>query len=116
MTILKLTGVAIIDMEFSREDWIEGGLWMEVVNEKNLKIARILNSKSKGNKFIYNPVFLIKEDNKIDFEVDEHRLSIFEAGKVKGIMEKVGFETEIYSDFEFVPWEKEKKKSSLMWN
>jgi len=110
---LEPGGIAVIDLEFSKEDWMENGIWMEIVNEENLKIARLLNSKSKGNKFIYNPVFLIKEDNKVDFEIDEHILSIFETEKIKGIMEKVGLKTEIYSDFEFTHWEERKKRAIL---
>ena len=40
--------MVVVDLEFSRDDWVENGLWIEVVNEEDLKIARILNTRSKG--------------------------------------------------------------------
>ena len=43
-------------------------------------------------------IFLIKDKGKVDFEIDEHKLGVFEAEKIKKMMTKIGFKTFIYTD------------------
>jgi hypothetical protein len=41
----------------------------------------------------------VKENDEVDFDIDQHQLGIFHVVKVKQIMEKLGLRTFIYADF-----------------
>ena len=73
--------------------------------EKELKIARICQSTLKNRIFNANFVFLIKDNGKFDFDIDEHHLGVFEIDEVINIMNEIGFKTYIYGDFTFEMWE-----------
>jgi hypothetical protein len=98
-------GVLIYDLSFNTENWIEGLVSVYTVVEDHLKIARICQSKLNNGIFNANFVFLVKNDEKFDFDIDEHELGVFEIDKVIDLMKKVGFETFIYADFKIEKWE-----------
>ncbi len=98
-------GILIYDLSFNTENWIEGLVSVDTVVEKELKIARICQSNLKNGIFNANFVFLVKDENKFDFDIDEHRLGVFEIDVVTNLMKKIGFKTYIYSDFTFEIWE-----------
>jgi SAM-dependent methyltransferase len=98
-------GVLIYDLSFNTENWIEGLVSVDTVVEEHLKIARICQSKLNNGIFNANFVFLVKDDEKFDFDIDEHELGVFEIDKVIDLMKKVGFETFIYADFKIEKWE-----------
>ena len=52
-------------------------------------------------------VFLIKEDGKMDFEIDQHQIGVFPTLEVEKILEKIGFENHIYSGFNELTWDEE---------
>jgi ubiquinone/menaquinone biosynthesis C-methylase UbiE len=97
-------GVLIYDLSFNTENWIEGLVSVDTVVEDRLKIARICQSRLENGIFNANFVFLVKEDGKFDFDIDEHKMGVFEIDQVSGLMEKVGFETFIYADFTNERW------------
>ncbi|MGB7969989.1 MAG: class I SAM-dependent methyltransferase [Methanobacterium sp.] len=101
---MKNGGILIYDLSFNTDNWIEGIVSVDTVAEDKLKIARICQSRLENGIFNANFVFLVKDNDKFDFDIDEHRLGVFEIDKVNKIMEKVGFKTFIYGDFTFETW------------
>ena len=102
---MKDGGVLIYDLSFNTENWIEGLVSVDTVVEDRLKIARICQSRLENRIFNANFVFLVKEDEKFDFDIDEHKMGVFEIDHVSRLMENVGFETFIYADFTNKRWE-----------
>jgi hypothetical protein len=90
---MKNGGILIYDLSFNTDNWIEGIVSVDTVVEEN----GIFNA---------NFVFLVKNNDKFDFDIDEHKLGVFEIDKVNKIMEKVGFKTYIYGDFTFEIWKR----------
>jgi ubiquinone/menaquinone biosynthesis C-methylase UbiE len=97
-------GILIYDLSFNTDNWIEGIVSVDTVAEEELKIARICQSKLENGIFNANFVFLVKDKGEFDFDVDEHKLGVFEISKVNKIMDKIGFKTYIYGDFTFETW------------
>jgi ubiquinone/menaquinone biosynthesis C-methylase UbiE len=97
-------GILIYDLSFNTDNWIEGIVSVDTVVEEELKIARICQSRLENGIFNANFVFLVKDNDEFDFDIDEHKLGVFEIDKVNKIMEKVGFKTYIYGDFTFETW------------
>jgi ubiquinone/menaquinone biosynthesis C-methylase UbiE len=102
---LKEGGVVIFDFGLNKDNWIEGLVSVDTVVEENLKLARICQSHLEGTLFDANFVFLVKENGKLDFDIDQHKLGVFEIEKTIGIMQKIGFETSIYADFSKKGWD-----------
>ncbi|WP_227716981.1 class I SAM-dependent DNA methyltransferase [Methanobacterium paludis] len=98
-------GVVIFDFGLNQNNWIEGLVSVDTVVEEDLKIARICQSNREGFVFNANFVFLVKENGKVDFDIDQHRLGIFDMEKTVEIMKKIGFEINIYADFSSKEWE-----------
>jgi len=107
---LQKGGIVIFDVGFNKESWKEGYIIIKTVVDKNLKIVRISQSRSKNSIFNLNFIFLIKEKGKFDFDIDQHKLGIFETNKVRKLMNKIGFKTFIYTDYTNKIWNKKLKK------
>jgi ubiquinone/menaquinone biosynthesis C-methylase UbiE len=97
-------GILIYDLSFNTDNWIEGIVSVDTVVEEELKIARICQSRLENGIFNANFVFLVKDNDEFDFDIDEHKLGVFEIDKVNKIMEKIGFKTYIYGNFTFETW------------
>lgn len=102
---LKEGGVLIFDLGINKENWIEGLVSMDTVAEKDLKLARICQSHLEDGIFNLNFVFLVKENGKLDFDIDQHELGVFSIETVWESMEDIGFENYIYSDFTPDNWD-----------
>ena len=96
---LNKYGVLIFDMGINKENWVEGHLSIDTVADEDLKLARISKARLEGEVLNSNFIFLVKENGKIDFDIDEHKLGIFEIKGVTELMENIGFKTFIYSNF-----------------
>jgi ubiquinone/menaquinone biosynthesis C-methylase UbiE len=103
---LKPGGLLIFDMGLNLENWIEGLVSVDTAVEGDLKLARICQSHLEDGIFNANFVFLVKENDEVDFDIDQHKLGIFQVDKVKQIMEKIGLRTFIYADFTHKKWVK----------
>jgi SAM-dependent methyltransferase len=103
-THLKPKGLLIFDLGLNQENWIEGLVSVDTVVEGDLKLARICQSHLEDGVFNANFVFIVKENDLIDFDIDQHKLGIFQVVKVKQIMENLGFITFIYADFTLRKW------------
>jgi len=104
---LESGGIAIIDMEFCKEYWLEGKTWITTVIEDNFTLARIHTSTAEGDVFPYRPLFLINDNGRIDFQIDEHRLSIFRLRDVLEMLDEHGFRTTAYHGFSQTSWSEE---------
>lgn len=104
---LKAGGVLIFDLGFCTENWDEGRMLVDAVVEGDLQLARISQSRLHNGVFNANFVFLIKENGKMDFEIDQHQIGVFPTKDVKMILEKTGFKYHIYSDYNDIPWDEE---------
>lgn len=104
---LKAGGVLIFDLGFCTENWDEGRMLVDAVVEGDLQLARISQSRLHNGVFNANFVFLIKENGKMDFEIDQHQIGVFPTKDVKMILEKTGFKYHIYSDYNDLPWDEE---------
>lgn len=102
---LKDGGVLIFDLGFCTENWEEGRMLVDAVVEGDLQLARISQSRLYKGVFNANFLFLIKENGKMDFEIDQHQIGVFSTGEVENILEKIGFKTHVYKGFNGIPWD-----------
>lgn len=98
-------GVLIFDLGINQDNWMEGMISVDTVAEDNLKLARICQSHLEGNIFNANFVFLVKENNQLDFDIDSHVIGVFKTNEILELMKKVGFEVELYGEFTINKWE-----------
>ncbi len=103
-THLNEGGVLIFDYGINQENWIEGLVSVDTVVDDNLKLARICQSHLEDGIFQANFVYLIKEDGKLDLDIDEHKLGVLGIEEVVNSMAEAGFECFIYSDFTEKEW------------
>ena len=96
---LNKGGLLIFDLGINKENWVEGNVSVDTVVDKDLKLARISKAHLENGVLNSNFIFLVKESGKIDFDIDEHKLGVFGIKEVKELMEDMGFETVIYSNF-----------------
>ena len=99
-------GVLIFDLGINHENWMEGMISVDTVVEDNLKLARICQSHLEGNIFNADFVFLVKENEKLDFDIDRHIIGVFKTSEIFELMKKVGFYVAVYGEFTRKKWEK----------
>jgi len=104
---LKSGGVLLFDLGFCTENWEEGRMLVDAVVKGDLQLARISQSRLYNGVFNANFVFLVKEDGKMDFEIDQHQIGVFPTPEVAKILEKIGFKTHIYGGYNDLPWDEE---------
>jgi len=104
-THLNEGGVLIFDYGINKENWIEGLVSVDTVVVDDLKLARICQSHLENGIFQANFVFLIKEDGKLDFDIDQHKLGVLGIEEVIDSMTETGFKSFIYSDFTEKEWD-----------
>ena len=107
---LHVGGVLLFDLGFCLENWEEGRMLVDAVVEGDLQLARISQSRLQDGVFNANFVFLIKEDGKMDFEVDQHQIGVFPTLKVQDILYDIGFECYIYNGYNDEPWDPDSDK------
>ena len=105
---LQPGGVVIFDLGIHKDHWLGGSVWINTYSDKDLQLARISQSpqEPKDGLFEGKMIFLIKDKGKVDFEIDEHKLGVFEGAKIKKIMTKIGFNTYIYDGSTRKLWNK----------
>jgi SAM-dependent methyltransferase len=102
--LLRKGGIVIFDLGLvkGRKDIEAGKLFIDTYAENDLQIARISQwSQSKEKPDVHDAKYLmlIKENGKVDFEIDEHELGVFSVEEVKAILNENGFEVKIYADY-----------------
>ncbi len=104
---LKPGGVLIFDLGFCTENWEEGRMFVDAVVEGDLQLARISQSRLYNGVFDAKFLFLIKEDGKIDFEIDQHQIGVFSTYYVQKTLENLGFKCLVYGGYNEQPWDEE---------
>jgi SAM-dependent methyltransferase len=102
---LHVGGILLFDLGFCLENWEEGRMLVDAVVEGDLQLARISQSRLQDGVFNANFVFLIKEDGKMDFEVDQHQIGVFPTIKVQEMLYEMGFECHIYNGYHEERWD-----------
>lgn len=98
-------GVLVFDYGINKENWIEGLISVDTAVKDDLKLARICQSHLEDGIFNANFIFLIKEEGKIDFDIDQHRLGVLGVEEVIDSMGETGFKSFIYSEFTQKEWD-----------
>jgi hypothetical protein len=80
---------------------------VDAVVEGDLQLARISQSRLYDGVFNANFIFMVKEDGKMDFEIDQHRIGVFPTKEVEKILEKTGFKNHVYGGYNDLPWDEE---------
>lgn len=95
--VLKAGGVFVFNARNAKkinESYLDNLLLDHLVNDKEVQIA-VLNYNVRDaqdpNTIIWRPIFLVKENNKVDFQIREHRLHWFEFNKVEKLLLQTGF-------------------------
>lgn len=104
---LKDGGVLIFDLGFCTENWEEGRMLVDAVVEGDLQLARISQSRLYNGVFNANFIFLVKEDDEMDFEIDQHQIGVFTIRDLEKILERTGFEYHVYQGYNDLPWDEE---------
>jgi ubiquinone/menaquinone biosynthesis C-methylase UbiE len=107
---LKKGGILIFDLGFCTENWEEGRMLVDAVVEGDLQLARISQSRLQDGVFNANFVFLIKENGKMDFEIDQHQIGVFSTPDVEKTLQNMGFNHQVYGDYHDQPWEEDENE------
>jgi ubiquinone/menaquinone biosynthesis C-methylase UbiE len=87
---LKPGGVLLFEPFISREQFIDGHLGADFVNERNLKLARMAVGKRKGNIASFNFHFLVGEKGKIKHFTVRLGLAMFDRSRILSMMRNSG--------------------------
>lgn len=117
--ILNKGGIVIFDLGLTKEGKRAGKqkdycTYIDTYSETDLQIARISQwQPSKENKNIFNANFLmlVKDKGKIDFEIDEHKLGVFNPEEITKIMKSIGFKVSVYDNFSLKKYTKKSKRA-----
>lgn len=103
---LGTPGLAIIDVGFFPQMWVPDFLSFDTYKGETLSIARLSKSAlGKDGIADIDMLFLVKENGKVDFEIDEHRLMPFDLKKVRRIMQAAGFsKIRVHDGYSMKPW------------
>jgi 2-polyprenyl-3-methyl-5-hydroxy-6-metoxy-1,4-benzoquinol methylase len=96
--ILKQNGLFVFSARNAKkinEEYLNKLRLDHMVNEGKLQLLVLAHNTrdSKNPKIIvWNPIYLLKENNKVDLQIREHKLRWFEFSTLKGIVKENGFE------------------------
>jgi ubiquinone/menaquinone biosynthesis C-methylase UbiE len=110
---LSSGGVIIFDLHIHEDYWLGDRVWINTVVEKDLQLARISPSPQKKEILDLNMIFLIKEKGKVDFDIDQHQIALFNVEKIKKVMSKIGFQTKIYAGITKKLWNKKMESPAV---
>jgi 2-polyprenyl-3-methyl-5-hydroxy-6-metoxy-1,4-benzoquinol methylase len=96
--ILRKNGLFVFSARNAKkinEEYLNRLLLDHMLNEKKLQLlilAQNTRDSQDPNIIVWNPIYLIKENNKVDLQIREHRLRWFEFSMLKRIVTENGFE------------------------
>jgi ubiquinone/menaquinone biosynthesis C-methylase UbiE len=85
-------GVLIIEPWFTPETWHPGTVHAVMINEPNLKIARINTSYVDGRLSFFDMHYLIGTPEKTEYFVEHHELGLFKTDEMREILVETGLE------------------------
>jgi ubiquinone/menaquinone biosynthesis C-methylase UbiE len=88
---LKKGGVLLIEPWFTKSAYVSGSPHMTTYDGKDVKIARLNISKSRGNVSVIDMHYLVAEkDRDVKYFADRHELRLFEVDETLKIMRSAG--------------------------
>jgi hypothetical protein len=95
--VLKVGGLFVFNARNAKkinESYLDNLLLDHLVNDPLVQIV-VLNCNVRDtedpNTIIWRPIFLVKENNKVDFQIREHRLHWFEFHAMEKMLSETGF-------------------------
>lgn len=85
-------GLLIIEPWFTSDTWRPGTVHAVLIDERDLKIARINTSLVRGRVSYFDLHYLIGTPEGTEHFVERHELGLFETDEVKAILSEVGLE------------------------
>jgi SAM-dependent methyltransferase len=101
---LNTGGILIFDLNMHEDYWLGDRVWINTVVESDLQLARISPSPEKKPILDLDLIFFVKEKGKIDFDIDQHQIGLFNVNKINQILSGIGFDTKIFAGFENKQW------------
>jgi ubiquinone/menaquinone biosynthesis C-methylase UbiE len=102
--ILKQNGLFVFSARNAKkinEEYLNKLRLDHMINEEKLQLlilAHNIRDSQNPNIIVWNPIYLMKENNKVDLQIREHKLRWFEFSTLKKIMTENGFKiVAIYS-------------------
>jgi ubiquinone/menaquinone biosynthesis C-methylase UbiE len=95
--VLKTGGVFVFNARNAKkidESYLDNLLLDHLVNDQGVQIAVLgynARDAEDANTIIWRPIFLVKENNKVDFQIREHRLHWFEFRRMKKLLLQADF-------------------------
>jgi len=106
---LERGGVVIFDLGLTKLK--EFPIRIDTYTEKGLQIARISQMQPLSNRTVESKFLIfIKGKEKLDFEIDEHILGVFDPAEVRRIMKSIGFDVNVYDNFSFKKYTRKSKR------
>lgn len=110
---LRPGGLFIFDLAYCKDNWQEGYVGIRTAVKDNLQIAEIFKSRSKDNISYYNPLYLINDNGKVDFFIDEHKIYLYTIKEIKKISGDKFKSVKIYADYAQKPFDSSKKNTPV---
>lgn len=104
----------IVKWNDSNKSWT----FLDTYVDDSIEIWRISQwwlSKNEKNMFSLNSLIFVKDNWKIDFEVDEHSLWFFSFKEVENIMLERWIETSVYDDFTLNAYTVNSRRPVFVW-
>ena len=102
--IVKQNGLFVFSARNAKkinEEYLNRLLLDHMINEEKLQLLMLtynIRDSQDPNIIVWNPIYLIKENNKVDLQIREHELRWFEFSALKRMITKNGFKiVTIYS-------------------
>lgn len=96
---MKSGGILIVEGWITKNSYNVGTPGMTLYDGKNIKIARLNDSKIKGNMSMMNFHYLIAEKNKnVKYFVDRAEMGLFEMNEFLKIMRDAGFKAKFFKN------------------
>jgi len=104
LTVLRKRGLLVFNVNNAakiNDQWLNRFVLDHLVHEEGMQVAVLAQNRrdiDDANTIIWTPLYLTRIDNKVDFQVREHRLRWFEFKPLEKLLMKMGFEIEaVYS-------------------
>jgi len=95
---LEYGGVLVFDA-FLKRLLSNGSCWIDHGKSGALDITSVSTTILDEEKALFRWIFLVKERGKLDVIFDEHRLALFDEGRLKNLLRETGFRPGVFKGF-----------------
>lgn len=95
-------GSVVFDLAFCKERWMEGYTNITTNANERYQVAELYTSHSRGGLSVWNPLYLIKdnETGEIDMHVDNHTIKLWGIEEIKSFLQNRGISFELSDSFQ----------------